>query len=118
MADLARLSAAGGLDLRDAELPAGARALWFPAGAIGLGMRIAVARPVRSPATTVVMATSAAVVLLLLGLATALQRLEHDPGTIGKNYQLTSHSGVLALPRIRRLPGVAARRPALLLAGG
>ncbi|HSS54467.1 MAG TPA: FtsX-like permease family protein [Gaiellales bacterium] len=93
--------------LRDAELPTGARALRLPAGTIGLGMRIAVARPVRTAATTVVMATSAAVVLLLLGLATTLQRLEHDPGTIGKNYQLTSHSGVLALPRIRRLPGVA-----------
>ena len=94
--------------LRDAELPARARTLPLPGGAAGLGLRIAFRRPVRTAATAIVMASSIAVVLLLLALATTLERLENDPGTIGKHYQLTSHTSVLALPRIRRIPGVTA----------
>jgi len=94
--------------LRDAELPAHARTLPMPGGTVGLGLRIAARRPVRTAATAIVMASSIAVVLLLLALATTLQRLENDPGAIGKRYQLTSHTSVLALPRIRRIPGVAA----------
>ncbi len=93
--------------LRDAELPAGSRSLRLPGGAVGLGIRIALRRPIRTFSTAIVVASSVAVVLLLLALATTLQRLENDPTTIGKNYQLTSHSSVRALPRIRRLPGVA-----------
>jgi putative ABC transport system permease protein len=55
-----------------------------------------------------VTAGSVAVVLLLLALAAELQRLENDPGAIGKHYQLTTHSSAAALHRIDRLPGVAA----------
>ena len=93
--------------LRDAELPARDWALPLPGGAVGLGVRMALRRPMRTVATAVVVASSVAVVLLLLALATTLQRLENDPATIGKNYQLTSRSSVRELPRIRRLPGVA-----------
>ena len=93
--------------LRDAELPARGWTLPLPGGVVGLGVRMALRRPIRTVATAVVVASSVAVVLLLLALATTLQRLENDPATIGKNYQLTSRSSVRELPRIRRLPGVA-----------
>jgi predicted lysophospholipase L1 biosynthesis ABC-type transport system permease subunit len=94
--------------LRDAELPATPRGAPVPAGTFGLGMRMALARPVRTVATVVVMAGSIAVALLLVGLAAELQRLENDPSAISKHYQLTTHSSTLALQQIRHLPGVAA----------
>jgi predicted lysophospholipase L1 biosynthesis ABC-type transport system permease subunit len=94
--------------LRDAELPATMRRLPLPRGTLGLGMRMALSRPARTAIAVLVTAGSVAVVLLLLALAAELQRLENDPGAIGKHYQLTTHSSVAALHRIDLLPGVAA----------
>jgi ABC-type lipoprotein release transport system permease subunit len=101
-----RLPAAS--SLRDAELPARPSPVPAPRGTVGLGVRMATARPVRTAATVVVMAGAIAVALLLLGLAAELQRLERDPSAISKHYQFTTRSSTLALAQIRRLPGVAA----------
>src|SRR5205085_10397875 len=70
--------------------------------------RFALARPLRTAAAVVVLAVSAAVVLLMLALASLLDSLEHDPGAVGKHYQLTARGSAPALGRIRALPGVGA----------
>jgi hypothetical protein len=94
--------------LRAAELGARPRGRFLPSGSIGLGMRMVVSRPVRTLSTAAVLAASAAVVLLMLSLATLLGSLERDPGAIGKRYQLTARASAARLPLIRSLPGVAA----------
>jgi putative ABC transport system permease protein len=97
--------------LRRPELGTSPRLRWMPGGMLGLGMRMALARPVRTVATTLVVATSTGIVLLMLSLATLLDRLEHDPQTVGKRYSLTAAAGPAALPLIRSLPGVAHASP-------
>ena len=94
--------------LRGAEVGGTPRGRLFPAGTAGLGMRMIAARPVRTLATAAVLAASAAVVLLMLALASLLDALEHDPGSVGKRYQLTAHGSAPGLDRIAALPGVAA----------
>jgi ABC-type lipoprotein release transport system permease subunit len=54
---------------------------------------------------------SAGVVLAMLGMASLLDRLQHDPGLVGKRYQLTVNASPSELPAIRRMPGVAAASP-------
>src|SRR5919197_5254644 len=94
--------------LGSAELGARPRARFVGAGWIGLGVRMMASRPVRTLATAAVLAASAAVVLLMLALASLLDALEHDPGSVGKRYQLTAHGSAPGLDRIAALPGVAA----------
>jgi putative ABC transport system permease protein len=94
--------------LRAAELGAEPRGRGLPAGSAGLGMRMVVSRPVRTLATTAVLAASGGIVLLMLALAGLLDALQHDPGVVGKRYQLTTRGSPSAVARAESLPGVAA----------
>ena len=60
------------------------------AGLAVLGARLVAARRVRLLATVITLGLSAAFVLLLLSLASALNSLETDPGALGKRYQLSA----------------------------
>ena len=65
-----------------------------PRGASGglavLGARLVAAHRARYASLVAVLASAAAVVLLLLALASLLATLRDDPGTLGKRYQLTA----------------------------
>ena len=93
--------------LHGADLAAPSRRTVLPAGAAGLGMRLALARPFRTAAVTVVLAASASVVLLMLALASLLQDLRDDPGSLGKRYALSVPAPATAQPELERVPGVA-----------
>jgi ABC-type lipoprotein release transport system permease subunit len=86
-------------------------------GPLGLGARLVAARRARLVATIAVLAVSAGFVLLLLSLASLLDRLEHDPGSVGKRYQLTARLGAGDVGRVERIPGVAAAAPRLVVQG-
>ncbi len=94
--------------LRSAELGPAPRGRRLPSGSAGLGMRMAVSRPVRMVATAAVLAASGGMVLLMLALAGLLDSLEHDPGAVGKRYQLTSPGSRDSVARAEAVPGVAA----------
>jgi hypothetical protein len=94
--------------LRAAELGAAPRGQALPAGPAGLGVRMVVARPVRTLGTAAVLAASGGIVLLMLALAGVLDALQHDPGVVGKRYQLTTRGSPSAAARAASLPGVAA----------
>jgi len=79
----------------------------FGGGTVGLGVRLALSRPARAAGTIAVLASAAAVVLLMLALAALLQRLETDPGTVGKRYRLTVAAPAEEVARIERVPGIA-----------
>jgi putative ABC transport system permease protein len=83
----------------------------LPAGFLGVGMRLAAARRGRALATVAVLTVSAGVVLAMLGMATLLDRLQNDPGLVGKRYQLTVTAPPSKLPAIRRVRGVDAASP-------
>jgi hypothetical protein len=74
-------------------------------------MRLAAARRGRTLATVVVLAVSAGVVLTMLGMAQLLDRLQHDPGVVGKRYQFTLDLPASRTREVRQLPGVAAAAP-------
>jgi predicted lysophospholipase L1 biosynthesis ABC-type transport system permease subunit len=76
-------------------------------GLVGLGARFATAARGRWAATVATLAVCAGVVALMLALASLLERLRDDPGTIGKRYQLLAQADATALPAVRRIPGVA-----------
>lgn len=78
------------------------------AGLTALGARLVAARRGRLVATVLTLGTSAAFVLLLLALATALGVLETDPGALGKRYQLTASLPAAELAAVRAVPGVQA----------
>ncbi len=82
-----------------------------PRGLAALGARLVAARRVRLAATVVTLGLSAAFVLLLLALASALSALETDPGALGRRYQLTAAAPPSLAPRIRAIPGVQAAAP-------
>ncbi|MEA2322844.1 MAG: putative transport system permease protein [Solirubrobacteraceae bacterium] len=104
--------------LRGAEL-AGARPRRIAAGGgfAALGARLAVARRGRAAATVAVLSVSGAVVLLMLGLASLLQSLRDDPGSVGKRYQLTARLPADASADVRAIPGVAAAAPRWVVRG-
>ena len=83
--------------------PAGSRL-----GLTALGARLVAARRGRLAATVLTLGVSAAFVLLLLALATALSTLETDPGALGKRYQLTATLPAQRTAAVRALPGVQA----------
>lgn len=97
--------------LRGAELPARPSRLPLPGGSFGLGMRLAAARRVRLGATVSVLATATAVVLLMIALASLLEGLQDDPGSVGKRYALTARAPAERAPEVAALPGVAAAAP-------
>ena len=81
------------------------------AGLAMLGARLVAARRGRLAATVITLGTSAAFVLLLLALATALSTLETDPGALGKRYQLTASLPAAKAGSVRAVPGVQAAAP-------
>jgi ABC-type antimicrobial peptide transport system permease subunit len=97
--------------LRGADVPPAGRGSHLPAGFVGLGMRLASARRGRVLATVAVLGVSGGVVLTMLGMARLLDRLQHDPGLVGKRYQLTVDAPPSRAPAIARVPGVAAAAP-------
>ena len=90
--------------------PRQARGL-FPAGLVTLGARLVGARRGRLAATVLTLGTSAAFVLLLLALASALSALETDPGALGKRYQLTASLPADRVAAVRAVAGVQAAAP-------
>jgi ABC-type antimicrobial peptide transport system permease subunit len=103
--------------LRRAELSQSSHGSRFPAGFLGVGMRLAAARRTRALATVAVLTVSAGVVLAMLGMATLLDRLQNDPGLVGKRYQLSVTAPPSKLGAIRRTPGVAAASPRYVVLG-
>ena len=96
--------------LRDADVIATPRRIPFPALA-GFGARLALARPARTAMLVSVLAASAAVVLLILTIASVLGGLQQNAQTLGTRYQLVVPGGGGALARARSIPGVAAAAP-------
>ncbi len=76
-----------------------------------LGARLVAARPGRLAVTVLTLGASAAFVLLLLALASALSALETDPGALGKRYQLTASLPATAVGRVRATAGVQGAAP-------
>jgi ABC-type lipoprotein release transport system permease subunit len=76
-------------------------------GLAGLGAHFATAARGRWLATVVTIGVCAGVVTLMLALASLLERLRDDPGTVGKRYQLTAQIDPSQLGAVRAIPGVA-----------
>ena len=77
-------------------------------GLLALGARFSTAARGRWLASVATIAVCAGVVVLMLALASLLERLRDDPGTVGKRYQLTVSAPEYLLPSIRDIPGVDA----------
>ena len=77
-------------------------------GLLGLGARFSTAARGRWAASVATIAVCAGVVTLMLALASLLERLRDDPGTVGKRYQLTVAAPEYLLPSVRDIPGVEA----------
>ena len=77
-------------------------------GLLGLGARFSTAARGRFLASVATIAVCAGVVVLMLALASLLERLRDDPGTVGKRYQLTVRAPEWLLGAVRDVPGVDA----------
>jgi hypothetical protein len=77
-------------------------------GLLSLGAHFATAARGRWLAAVATIAVCAGVVTLMLALASLLERLREDPGTIGKRYQLAVSLDQGLLGEAARLPGVDA----------
>ncbi len=97
--------------LRRGDVIGSARRLPGASGLTGLGLRMALARPLRSAAGAVVLGSAVVVILLILSIATLLLRLDRSPVAIGKRYQISVSAPAAVAPRIARLPGVEAVAP-------
>jgi ABC-type lipoprotein release transport system permease subunit len=97
--------------LRGAELRHAPTRPLGSGGPVSLGVRLMAARRGRTAATVAVLAAASAVVLLLLGLASYLARLEEDPGAVGRRYDLTAHAPADRTREIARVPDVEAAAP-------
>jgi putative ABC transport system permease protein len=97
--------------LRGADVVSVKRAAPVAPGPAGLGLRLALARPLRTAAVGAVLALSASVVLLILAIATLLARLHATPAAVGKRYELAVSAPASAANRIARTPGVAGATP-------
>jgi ABC-type lipoprotein release transport system permease subunit len=82
-----------------------------PSGLATLGVRLVSARRARLVATVFTLGLSAAFVLLMLSLASALSALETDPSALGKRYQLTATLPPRDAGRVARIAGVQAAAP-------
>ena len=76
-----------------------------------LGARFATAARARWVAAVATIGVCAGVVTLMLALASLLERLRDDPGTVGKRYQLTVQLNEASLADVRDVPGVADAGP-------
>jgi len=83
----------------------------WSAGLVGLGARFATAARARWVAAVATVGVCAGVVTLMLALASLLERLRDDPGTVGKRYQLTVQLNEASLADVRAVPGVADAGP-------
>jgi ABC-type lipoprotein release transport system permease subunit len=81
------------------------------AGLLGTGARFAVAARGRWAASVATVAVCAGVVGLMLALASLLERLRDDPGTLGKRYELTARLPPEDAAAVRAVPGVADAAP-------
>jgi ABC-type antimicrobial peptide transport system permease subunit len=97
--------------LRGAETRTSARRSRGWGGPFGLGVRLAAGRRVRTLATAAVIAAASGVVLLMLATAVFLRRLENDPGTLDKRYQLTVNAPPQDAARIAAVSGIADAAP-------
>jgi len=77
-------------------------------GLFALGVRFSTAARARWVAAVATIAVCAGVVTLMLALASLLERLREDPGTIGKRYQIAVALDPWLVNEAERLPGVAA----------
>jgi ABC-type lipoprotein release transport system permease subunit len=77
-------------------------------GLFALGVRFATAARGRWVAAVATIAVCAGVVTLMLALASLLERLREDPGTVGKRYQLAVSLDRSLLSDAREIPGVDA----------
>jgi ABC-type lipoprotein release transport system permease subunit len=77
-------------------------------GLLGLGARFATASRARWVAAVATIAVCAGVVTLMLSLASLLERLRNDPGTVGKRYSLVAQAGPDRLRDVEAVPGVQA----------
>ena len=80
-------------------------------GLAALGARFATASRARWVAAVATIGVCAGVVTLMLALASLLERLRDDPGTVGKRYQLTVQLDRATLEQVRAVPGVADASP-------
>ena len=76
-----------------------------------LGARFATAARARWVAAVATIGVCAGVVTLMLALASLLERLRDDPGTVGKRYQLTVQLNSASLADVQAVPGVADAGP-------
>jgi ABC-type lipoprotein release transport system permease subunit len=76
-----------------------------------LGARFATAARARWVAAVATIGVCAGVVTLMLALASLLERLRDDPGTVGKRYQLTVQLDAATVAQVRAVPGVADAGP-------
>jgi ABC-type antimicrobial peptide transport system permease subunit len=76
-------------------------------GLLATGARFAVAARGRFAASVATIGVCAGVVTLMLALASLLERLQDDPGTVGKRYQLTVRLNPFDVGAVRAIPGVA-----------
>jgi ABC-type antimicrobial peptide transport system permease subunit len=77
-------------------------------GLAALGARFATAARGRWVAAVATIAVCAGVVTLMLALASLLERLRSDPGTVGKKYQLSLTLDSNLISDAAKVPGVAA----------
>ncbi|WP_028061624.1 ABC transporter permease [Candidatus Solirubrobacter pratensis] len=77
-------------------------------GLAALGARFATAARGRWVAAVATIAVCAGVVTLMLALASLLERLRTDPGTVGKRYQLSLTLDSSRVGEAAKVPGVAA----------
>ena len=80
-------------------------------GLVALGARFSLAPRGRWLASVLTIAVSAGVVILMLALASLLERLRDDPGTVGKRYELTARLDPSRLPEVLALAGVRDAAP-------
>jgi hypothetical protein len=76
-------------------------------GLAALGARFATAARGRWIAAVATIGVCAGIVTLMLALASLLERLRDDPGTVGKRYQLTVRMDPVDLDAVMAIPGVA-----------
>jgi predicted lysophospholipase L1 biosynthesis ABC-type transport system permease subunit len=81
------------------------------AGAVLLGARLAVSRRGRALTVVAILATTGAVLVLLLALASLLSGLRDDPSALGRRYQLSVDAPARDAPAVARIPGVLAAAP-------
>jgi ABC-type lipoprotein release transport system permease subunit len=96
--------------LRGGDLagPPGAGLRALGEGLAATGARFVLAARARYAAAVATIAVCAGVVLLMLALASLLERLRDDPGTLGRRYDVTVRLEPPLAQAVRRIPGVSA----------